>query len=903
VNTTICINLKRDPDTKTRKPNLLKKQKSNPMVKRVLPAALLFFLLTFFTFSSVQSQCPAGFTAAQANWDYLDYYYNSGVNLTPYGFVGGNYVSNAQEQTQRFAIGPNSFSIVTSAAGIVKGENALHTGDIAGYTGQDAQFTPTANGQTITITFATPCRNASFALYGIDASAVINVTAADAAAGALTVTAVAQAPTILVIAGAVGKTLTANATVLPNTDNRGTATITVAGTVTNPVKSITIACTTIGTNAAFWLSDINACVSGSFPTNWHQGFNNRPFTGPTQNQPDYILASPTANRVYMMDPATGKVWYLFTDATRTYINSLAYDPNNKILYYTTENGSANSANKELRKYDFNTQTSSVVLADISASLGLSTFSLGVESAGAAFYNGQLYLGVEGGEFFMGGPSRESIIWRIDLDGSQNPIYACQVFGTDNFDGAGNAKNEWADFVVKDGMVVNYNASVTGTNYTNSSYTHFNMQTAAATNVYTNPSPTQKYAGQAGMNWAGNSYMVLDSIWQYNAGVISNKLKITLVPVPGDPFPPAWTGSSVDASDYFRPKCDFGDAPASYDPNPNSPAVHERSELIRLGATWDREWLKRGVTGTEDVDDGIATVSVMPPGTGSYLVQVTAFNNIGSNATLCAWLDINGNGVFDASEGITPITVPNSASNQNFFLYWPNYTTPLTIGQSTYLRVRITQASAGMTTAHATGYFTNGEVEDYKILIDNYPLSLTNLSFDASLINNNYAKLEWSANEDNNFSGYEIEKSKDSRNWGSAGIIASNGKAGDKHYEFNDFSLYAGTTYYRLKFIGVNGGNKFSEIRTVTKINLADAVTIKPNPVTSIATIGIEASERTTADIVLSSVNGRQLFYQKFPVNAGSNTMVIPVKEEWPAGMYILRIIMNNEIAVKKLIIL
>jgi len=526
----------------------------------------------------------------------------------------------------------------------------------------------------------------------------------------------------------------------------------------------------------------------------------------------------------------------------------------------------------------------------------------VEAAGAAFYNGQLYLGIEGGEFFSGGPTRETMIWRIDFDGSQNPIYACQVFSTDNYDGAGNAKNDWADFLVKDGMLINYNASASGTDYTNSSYTHFNLQTASATNIYNNPAPTLKYSGQAAMNWAGNLYMLTDSIWQYSAGVISNKKKFLLTPVPGDPFPLSWNGTATDASDYFRPKCDFGDAPSSYDPNPVSPAVHERSENIRLGATWDGEWTKRGVTGNNDVDDGIATVFVMPPGSGSYIVQVNVFNNIGANATLCAWLDFNGNGVFDASEAITPITVPNSASTQNFYLYWPSYTTPLTVGQYTYLRVRITQASAGMTTAHATGYFTNGEAEDYKVLVDNYPLSISNLSFDASLFNNKYAKLTWSANEDNNFSGYEIEKSKDSRNWENAGVTGTNGQSGDKHYEFNDYSPYAGKTYYRLKFIGVNSNNRYSEIRTVKKTNLSDIITIIPNPVTTVATISIEASEKTIADILLNDINGKQVYYQKSPVTSGSNTILIPVKENWPSGIYMLRIIMNNEIAYKKLII-
>ena len=871
-----------------------------PMYK-CLPFILFWTLILSAVDSEVLAQCPGGYTQAQTNWDNLDYYYNSGVNIAPYGYGGGNYVTNAMEQTQRFAIGPNSFTIVTSAAGIVKGDNGTHTGDIAGYTGNDAQYTPTANGQTIIITFATPVRNASFALYDIDLNAVINVTAADAAATPLVVTATPQAPTILTIIGAVGKTLTANGTALPNTDNRGTATITVAGTALTPVKTITITCTTIGTDPVFWLSDINACVTGSFPTNWHQGFNNQPFTGPTQNQPDYFIVTPDNNSAYYMDAATAKCWYQFTDASKTYMNSFAYDPDHKYLYYISENVALNSANKTLKRYDFNTETSSVVLADISATLGIATFNSGVESASAAFYNGQLYIGFEGGQFSSGNP-RESMIWRVDLDASQNPVYACQVLSTPSYDLSGNIIHDWADILVKDGNVISYNSAKNGANYTNSSYTHFNMMTGAATR-YNNPSPGQKYSGQAGMNWAGNMYMIYDSLWQYNNGVISNKIRMTVIAVPGDPAPPAWSGNAGDGSDPFRPKCDFGDAPASYDPNPISPAVHERSELIRLGATWDKEWLKRGLTGTEDVDDGLSFVPLMPSGSNaSYLAQVSVFNNNGANATLCAWLDYNGNGVFDASEGITPITVPNNASPQTFNLFWPSYSTPLVNGQSTYLRIRITSASAGMTTSHATGYFTNGEVEDYKVMVDNFPLSITNFSFDAMLVNNKYGKLSWSVNESNNFGGYEIEKSNDSRNWETAGPVFSNGQSGQKNYEFIDTFPYNGTTYYRIKFIGASGSNKYSEIKTIKKVNLAEIVTIKPNPVTTVADIGIITTEKTTVEILISTVSGKNIFTQKYSVNAGENIISIPVKNEWTAGMYLVRIVMNNEIADKKLMI-
>src|SRR4051812_32676979 len=90
-------------------------------------------LLVFLT-GNVLGQCAAGYSQAQVNWDNLSYYYNSGVNVAPYGKVGGNYVTNAMEQTQTFAIGPTDVRIALSAAGIVKGENTTNTGNLANYT-------------------------------------------------------------------------------------------------------------------------------------------------------------------------------------------------------------------------------------------------------------------------------------------------------------------------------------------------------------------------------------------------------------------------------------------------------------------------------------------------------------------------------------------------------------------------------------------------------------------------------------------------------------------------------------------------------------------------------------------------------------------------------------------------
>jgi hypothetical protein len=869
---------------------------------------LLVTVSTLFTIpiSKLSAQCPASYTQAQANWDNLEYYYNAGLNVAPYGYVsGGNqtYVSNAQEQTQRFAIGPNSFSIVTSAAGIVKGDNATHTGDIAGYTGHDAQFTPTANGQTITITFATPVRNANFTLYGIDQNAVIDVNAANAGAGALMVNAAAQGVTILTIAGGLNKTISdLTNTTIPDNDNRGTVTINVAGTNPNPVKTVTITCTTIGGNVNFWLSDIFACVTGSFPTNWHQGVHDRPFTGPTQNQPDYFIITPDNNSVYMIDPATAVARFLFTDAAKTYVNSFAYDAANRYLYYISENVSLDRTNKVLKRYDFNAATINVVLADISATLGFATFNAGVESAAAAFYNGQLYFGIEGGQYSAGN-TRESMIWRIDFDASQNPVSACQVYSSNSYDGAGAIIHDWADILVKDGTVINYNSARAGANYTNSSYTHFDMMTGVATR-YNNPSPGQKYSGQAGMSWAGTTYMAYDSLWIYNAGVISSKIRITTQIAPGEPASPAWVGNAGDGAESFRPKCDFGDAPATYDPNPVSPAVHERSELIYLGATWDKEWLKRGVTGNNDVDDGLGTVPFLQPGTSSYLAQVSLYNTGLVNATVQAWLDYNGNGVFDPAEAATIIpagAITPGAGVQTRFLYWPGITTPLLAGASTYLRIRITEAAAGMTGNHSTGYFTNGEVEDYRVPVDNYPLATQLLEFKAAL-ESNTVKINWKAAEDANVYSYDIEKSIDNTNWTKVSTVEASKSSGTFSYQTIDANPLKGVSYYRLRIAEGAGMSRFSAIRKIVYDEFTVSLSMAPNPARDKTSLVIEANEAGEAVIEIVNMQGKAVMSQKRKTTGGTNTVELLFPPALSSGVYMVKVTVGGKTVQQKLII-
>jgi hypothetical protein len=885
-------------------------------------------LFTIVLFTAGNSVAKAQCTAAQTNWDNLDYYHNSGLNVAPYGYNSGGpktYVSDAMEQTQKYAIGTNSFTIATSTPGLVNpgagisAENALHTGDLPGYTGEDVQYNPSALGETITITFNTVVTNVSFTLYDIDQNASIVVSAANAVPAAVPVGVATQPGTILTVTGAVAKTITdLTNTALANNSNLGSATITVAG----PVKTIVIGIVAVGTDPVFWLSDINACVTGTFPTNWHQGApNSRPFWGPTQSQPDYFLVTPDNNTAYMVDPATAVARQLFTDPAKTYINSFAYDPYNRFLYYINENVSVDFTNKQIKRYDYNTETSSVIIADITAApLNIPTFNSGVESAGCAFYNGSLYFGIEGGTFSTGGGSptyttRETIIWKIDFDAGNNPLTASQVYATNavisgNGGASGTSVHDWGDFIIKNGMIYNFNTARNSGNYSQSKYHHYNMMTGNVDNVYNNPG-TAVWNGQGGMTWTQSIYYFRPSttagssvIGTYDeAG--TNGAPQTITVAAG----PAWPGGSGDGSDPFRPKCDFGDAPASYDPYvtpaTQSPAVHERTENIRLGATRDSEFVKRGVTGTNDVDDGLPFVPIMLQGpTSLYLTQATVFNNSGANATLIAWLDYDNNGIFDAVEGLTPITVPSSASNQLVYLYWPSFTTSLVAGQSTYLRIRITSASAAMTTAHATGYFNNGEVEDYKVNVAvSYPLSVNLLSFDAKKIDNKTVKLNWSSTTEDGVIGYDIERSDDGSNWNKLEQVFSkgSGQPGTFSYEYEDLNPLKGKSYYRLKMLNRDGKHTYSTVKNIMTKEPVEEVHIFPNPASTKVSVSIKTTEKNIFTIILNDIHGQKLIKQTGILAAGLNDIAVNNFENLPSGVYTVQIIIGQKIINQKLI--
>jgi hypothetical protein len=841
-------------------------------MRKLLPC----LVACMYTALSASSQC----STASLNWDALDFIPTTGYS---------NATATAMARNQYFAFGKNRLNIAYTGSTSI-GENTTHTGSSSTYgTGEDVQFT---GDGTITLTFASAVTNLKFSVYDIDKGQSVAFAASNG--GSATTVTLAKANTTSTDISISGSTVTSNTGNQSENANTTSVNIDVAGLVTSVTLTITNSNTRNGGSADsdFWLSDIEACVSGSFPTNYYQV--SRPYTG----MPGYILVA--ANKgVYQVDPATGRAKLIFTDgATSGTINSLAYDPYNKIAYYTwslTNNGSATASDRTLRKYDFNTGVATIVDMDVN-NIGIPTYDQGVESGAAAFYDGALYLGIEGGaDNSAGGPKvntfKESTLWRIDFNSTGTPTTITQAYSTNG------DTHDWGDFSINNGMLYDFNGDAGGEHYQ-----HVNLQTGASTYV----NDVGIAPKQSGVGWDGKVYWVSTSIGQYdlNGGVGPR------VNVVGTPAIANWGTSGApsfgDAAEAFRPKADFGDAPNSYDRydiDTLSPALHEISGNLRLGASLDDEWHKPTIAAadaTEDGsdEDGLAFVRIFVNGS-NYQTDLRVFNNTGANATVCAWVDFNNDGQFQSTEGITQ-TVPTSTTTQNVSLFWNSPVSSLPNNSYSYLRIRITSAANGMTTANPTGYFGDGEVEDYYVFVSNTPLEVKLGDFTARKVAEEKVSLTWSVTEEEPNTKYELQKSAEGQSWSSIYLATAQSKNAKITYERVDGTPFIGNNYYRLKITRPNGGVLYSQVKNVV-FEKHLQVHITPNPASGSAVLSIQLEQRAATRLRILDINGRAVYERSLVAESGTNNVTLPV-HQLPDGVYQAEVWVDNRRYTQQLLV-
>lgn len=858
----------------------------------------LAVILLSFSSNLLQAQCPGGYTQAFVNWDNLDVYSANNTNYTTYLTTWPWY------QKQRFSFGTQKMEFIHNYATTtsVLGENTTHTGEVGSYgTGADVQFV--GNG-SITLKFDNEVQNLNLSIYDIDRSQRVQFGAANAAGTAQNIDLTTLGTSILTITNDNSPTARVDAALSNVANNTNNASVNID--ITGPVKTITLTISNTATNGtedgSFWISDVNACTNVSgFATNYYNV--SRPLPG----QPAYVISSPDNDSVYAINTTTGATQYLFDmpgTSTAPFVNGLGYDPVKKILYYVQENNwpgtSVGAPFRALWKYDFNTETSTQINADI-RTRGIPLFNRNIESGSSAFYDGKLYFGIEAtGTGGAVNTARKSSVWRFDpeiVGDSGVQLFALRA------DNGSRIIHDWGDIAINNGILYNFNSQ-----RTDSSFIHYDIWNQNILNTYI-PTSYLHAPRQCATQWDGTIISIGDSVTTYNNGFLTlPQTKITSNNWRRDPAYNNNLNNSAagDAAGAFRPRMDFGDAPATYYTGADT-AAHERDLNLRLGSTFDREW-NAPISANADADDlaaggdedalGAAPSGLNYAGTLTYNVNnISVFNNTGGDATLIAWLDYNFNGTFEAGEGRS-INVPTSASTQTFNLSWTSITVPNTTATRTFLRIRITRASNTMTTADMNRYMPDGEVEDYFVVRGLF-LPDNKINFSATKKSNQKVDINWSMQDMNGVNGYQIERSVDGTNWYN---IASKATTGNNSYTDEDNSPLKGQSYYRIKIMYANGTSIYTAVQAITITNTLKQLKLYPNPAISSTRIDLSSDINAKANIEVYNIRGILVNSLQTQVIAGDNSILLSNLEKLSAGTYAVYIAVGNQISAMKLVI-
>jgi alpha-tubulin suppressor-like RCC1 family protein len=176
-----------------------------------------------------------------------------------------------------------------------------------------------------------------------------------------------------------------------------------------------------------------------------------------------------------------------------------------------------------------------------------------------------------------------------------------------------------------------------------------------------------------------------------------------------------------------PRFDSGDAPISFENGNLATHTFACPMNLYLGVNTPNanNGLQRNVAanadntgsnGDEIEEDGLATIPAYMGG-GTYSLSVNAFNNTTKTANIYAWVDWNGNGLFELLEAATA-TLISGTTNSATTLSWA---VPTMTSGVKYIRIRLTtqtlldKATTTTFDERSTGYAPDGEIEDFRVL--------------------------------------------------------------------------------------------------------------------------------------------------------------------------------------------
>ncbi len=224
-----------------------------------------------------------------------------------------------------------------------------------------------------------------------------------------------------------------------------------------------------------------------------------------------------------------------------------------------------------------------------------------------------------------------------------------------------------------------------------------------------------------------------------------------------------------------------------------------------------------------------------------------------------------------------LAVTNSGSSQNDAAN-AVYTLAGTLGYTNAERLAI------HTRYTAAGYTLPAIVLPVKIL-----------SFSAAK-SNSLVDVMWTVTNETAGNHYSIERSNDGRNFSVIAQVNAAGNGLINDYSITDNQPYAGINYYRLKETSPSGQVTYSDIIAIS-FTKKQLLQVYPNPAKDFVKLSCGGLSGNTV-LSITDATGKKMFSKTYS-NATSFTDMIDT-ENYPAGIYLVKIINNGNMASRQL---
>lgn len=176
----------------------------------------------------------------------------------------------------------------------------------------------------------------------------------------------------------------------------------------------------------------------------------------------------------------------------------------------------------------------------------------------------------------------------------------------------------------------------------------------------------------------------------------------------------------------------------------------------------------------------------------------------------------------------------------------------------------------------------------------YPLPVKFTLFSGQMIQGSVS-LKWETAQEINNSHFDVQRSHNGSTWETLGQVNGNRTTNTvSRYHFTDASPLKGTNLYRLMQVDLDGKFEYSRIVNVKNNGKILTYTLSPNPASD--KLRISASTLlNNSDIRIYSVSGAEI---RLPVSRNGLLAEADISG-LPAGQYIIKIRINDEITTEK----